>query len=64
MGKYQHDLRVKIAKEAQLKLSVHREQGTKTSMSVFEAAQLHDKIRWTNEISGNDHSIFFAVNMN
>lgn len=53
-----------MVKEAQLKLSVHREKGTGTSMSVFEVAQLMDKIRWSKSHQEEEHSIFFAVSMN
>ncbi|MFM7664333.1 MAG: hypothetical protein ACKO68_07375 [Bacteroidota bacterium] len=64
MGKYQQNLRAKVVKEAQTKLSVHREKGTDTSMSVFEVAQLMDKIRWSKSHQEEEHSIFFAVSMN
>jgi len=64
MGKYQHDLRAKIAKEAKLKLSAHREKGTNTSMSVFEVAELLDRIRTTKTNESFDNSIFFSVSMN
>ncbi|MBM3163997.1 MAG: hypothetical protein FJZ80_00925 [Bacteroidetes bacterium] len=64
MGKHQQNLRVKIAKEAQLKLSVHRARGTGSSMSVFEVAKLMDKIRWSKAHPEAENSIFFSLSMN
>jgi hypothetical protein len=47
-----------------LKLSVHREQGTKSTMSIFEVANLMDQIKKENEASEMEQTIFFSMSMN
>jgi len=51
MAQYQQSLRSKVVREAKLKLSVHREQGTKSTMSIFEVANLMDQIKNCKDLS-------------
>jgi len=64
MAQYQTSLRSKIVREAKLKLSVHRELGTKSTMSIFEVAELMDQIKKDNEATEKEQSIFFSLSMN
>lgn len=64
MAQYQQSLRSKVVREAKLKLSVHREQGTKSMMSIFEVANLMDQIKKDNEASEMEQAIFFSMCMN
>jgi hypothetical protein len=64
MAQYQQSLRSKVVREAKLKLSVHREQGVKSNMSIYEVAELMDKIRMGSEAEEKEQSIFFSVNLN
>lgn len=64
MAQYQQSLRSKVVREAKLKLSVHREQGIKSTMSIFEVANLMDQIKKENEASEKEQSIFFAMSLN
>jgi hypothetical protein len=64
MAQYQQSLRSKVVREAKLKLSVHREQGTKSTMSIFEVANLMDQIKKENEASEMEQSIFFSMSLN
>jgi hypothetical protein len=64
MAQYQQSLRSKVVREAKLKLSVHREQGTNSTMSIFEVANLMDQIKKENEASEKEQSIFFSMSLN
>lgn len=64
MAQYQQSLRSKVVREAKLKLSVHREQGTKSTMSIFEVANLMDQIKKDNEATEMEQAIFFSMSMN
>ena len=64
MAQYQQSLRSKVVREAKLKLSVHREQGTKSTMSIFEVANLMDQIKKDNQASEMGQAIFFSMSMN
>ena len=64
MAQYQQSLRSKVVREAKLKLSVHREQGTKSTMSIFEVANLMDQIKKDNEATEMGQTIFFSMSMN
>ena len=64
MAQYQQSLRSKAVREAKLKLSVHREQGTKSTMSIFEVAVLMDQIKKDNEATEMEQAIFFSMSMN
>ena len=64
MAQYQQSLRSKVVREAKLKLSVHREQGTKSTMSIFEVANLMDQIKKDNEATEMGQAIFFSMSMN
>lgn len=64
MAQYQQSLRSKVVREAKLKLSVHREQGTKSTMSIFEVAALMDQIKKDNEATEMEQAIFFSMSMN
>lgn len=64
MAQYQQSLRSKVVREAKLKLSVHREQGTKSTMSIFEVANLMDQIKKDNEANEMEQTIFFSMSMN
>jgi hypothetical protein len=64
MAQYQQSLRSKVVREAKLKLSVHREQGTKSTMSIFEVANLMDQIKKDNQATEMEQTIFFSMSMN
>ncbi|MCF8220422.1 MAG: hypothetical protein K9I97_02965 [Cryomorphaceae bacterium] len=64
MAQYQQSLRSKVVREAKLKLSVHREQGTKSTMSIFEVAALMDQIKKDNQATEMEQAIFFSMSMN
>ena len=64
MAQYQQSLRSKVVREAKLKLSVHREHGTKSTMSIFEVANLMDQIKKDNEATEMEQAIFFSMSMN
>lgn len=64
MAQYQQSLRSKVVREAKLKLSVHREQGTKSTMSIFEVAALMDQIKKDNQATEMEQTIFFSMSMN
>jgi hypothetical protein len=64
MAQYQQSLRSKVVREAKLKLSVHREQGTKSTMSIFEVANVMDQIKKDNEASEMEQTIFFSMSLN
>lgn len=64
MAQYQQSLRSKAVREAKLKLSVHREQGTKSTMSIFEVANLMDQIKKDNQATEMEQAIFFSMSMN
>lgn len=64
MAQYQQSLRSKVVREAKLKLSVHREQGTKSTMSIFEVANLMDQIKKNNEATEMEQTIFFSMSLN
>jgi hypothetical protein len=64
MAQYQQSLRSKVVREAKLKLSVHREQGTKSTMSIFEVANLMDQIKKNNQATEMEQTIFFSMSMN
>jgi len=64
MAQYQQSLRSKVVREAKLKLSVHREQGTKSTMSIFEVAALMDQIKKDHEATEMEQTIFFSMSMN
>lgn len=64
MAQYQQSLRSKVVREAKLKLSVHREQGTKSTMSIFEVANLMDQIKKDNQATEMGQAIFFSMSMN
>jgi hypothetical protein len=64
MAQYQQSLRSKVVREAKLKLSVHREQGTKSTMSIFEVANLMDQIKKDHEATEMEQTIFFSMSMN
>jgi hypothetical protein len=64
MAQYQQSLRSKVVREAKLKLSVHRKQGTKSTMSIFEVAALMDQIKKDNQATEMEQAIFFSMSMN
>jgi hypothetical protein len=64
MAQYQQSLRSKVVRDAKLKLSVHREQGTKSTMSIFEVANLMDQIKKDNQATEMEQTIFFSMSMN
>ena len=50
-------------KEAKYKLSQHRLQGPKTSLSVFQVARLMDTVkRGESDDTISKHSVFFSMN--
>lgn len=50
-------------KNAQYKLAQHKAQGVKSSLSVFQVAQLMDTVKRGEELEeGNTHSIYFSWN--
>jgi hypothetical protein len=64
MTTYIQKLRNKSVRNAEMKLTRHRELGTNSPYNVFEVAELYDTIK--NADSGNNQAetIFFSVNMN
>jgi len=64
MTTYIQKLRNKSVRNAEMKLSKHRELGIKSPYNVFEVAEFLDTIK--NADSGNTQAetIFFSVNMN
>ena len=64
MAQYQQSLRSKVVREAKLKLSVHREQGNKSTMSIFEVANLMDQIKKNSEANEMEQTIFFSMSLN
>lgn len=64
MAQYQQSLRSNAVRKAKLKLSVHREQGVKSTMTIFDVANLMDQIRMNSEAEEREQSIFFSVNLN
>jgi hypothetical protein len=61
---YMNSLRNKVARNAQLKLSKHRELGTKSKLSVFEVASLLDTLKNVENIEDQRNSVFFSAVMN
>lgn len=59
-----NSLRNKVVRNATLKLSKHRELGTKSSLSVFEVAKLMDKIKTHEHISDRANTVFFSAELN
>jgi len=64
MTAYIQTLRNKSIQHAQSKLSRHRELGTKTSLNVFEVAELMDTLKFSNLQEEAKSSVFFALNLN
>jgi hypothetical protein len=64
MTTYIQKLRNKAVRNAEMKISKHREMGIKSPYNVFEIAEMLDTIK--NAETGNTQSetIFFSVNMN
>ncbi|MDP4638224.1 MAG: hypothetical protein NWR96_08590 [Crocinitomicaceae bacterium] len=54
-------LRTKSISQAKLKLSQHRELGTKSSMNVFEVAELLDSILFAEHKIQNDQKSFDLI---
>ena len=64
MTTYIQTLRNKSIRQAQNKLSKHRELGTKTNLDVFQVAELMDTLKSSSMEDENKASVFFSVNMN
>lgn len=64
MTNYQKSLRSKVARDAKLKLSVHREKGIRSQMTIFEVAELMDQINRCNRADEKEQSIFFSMSLN
>lgn len=64
MTAYIQTLRNKSIQSAQSKLSKHREMGTKTSLNVFEVAELMDTLKFSNFQEETKASVFFSLNLN
>jgi hypothetical protein len=61
---YLNSLRNKVTRNAALKLSKHRELGTKSNLSVFEVAALMDKLKNAQTMEDNRNTVFFSAAMN
>ncbi|MEY3084639.1 MAG: hypothetical protein RL037_819 [Bacteroidota bacterium] len=61
---YMNSLRSNVARNAQLKLSKHRELGVKSNLSVFEVAALMDKLKNAERMEDHKNSVFFSAVMN
>ncbi|MCX6191905.1 MAG: hypothetical protein NT109_06455 [Flavobacteriia bacterium] len=64
MTVYTESLRKKSLHQAKLKLSKHRELGEKSTLDIFQVADLLDKISHNGKELEHDNSIFFSVGMN
>ena len=63
MTTYIQKLRNKSVRNAEMKLSKHRELGIKSPFNVFEVAEFLDTIKNAESVSQSE-TIFFSVNMN
>ena len=61
---YMNSLISNVARNAQLKLSKHRELGVKSNLSVFEVAALMDKLKNAERMEDHKNSVFFSAVMN
>lgn len=57
-------LRNKSVRQAEMKLSKHREMGIKSPFNVFEVAELMDTLKNADCPNSQSEAIFFSVNMN
>jgi len=64
MTAYIQTLRNKSIRQAQNKLSKHRELGTKTNLNVFEVAELMDTLKFSNSEEESKASVFFSMHLN
>jgi hypothetical protein len=64
MTTYIQTLRNKSIRQTQMKLSKHRELGNKSTMSIFEVANLMDKLKSFDTLEASSGSIFFDVSLN
>ena len=64
MTAYIQTLRNKSIQSAQNKLSKHRELGTKTTLNVFEVAELMDTLKFSNLEEDSKSSVFFSIILN
>lgn len=64
MNNLTESLRTKSLHQAKIKLSKHRELGSKSLLNIFQVAQLMDKIINDGKEAEQNNSIFFSVGMN
>jgi hypothetical protein len=64
MTTYIQKLRNKSVRNAEMKLSKHRELGIKSPYNVFQVAELLDTIKNADSENSQAETIFFSVNMN
>jgi hypothetical protein len=64
MTTYIQKLRNKSVRNAEMKLSQHRELGIKSPYNVFEVAEFLDTIKNADSDNTQAETIFFSVNMN
>jgi hypothetical protein len=64
MTTYIQKLRNKSVRNAEMKLSKHRELGIRSPFDVFEVAEFLDTIKNAESGNNNPETIFFSVNMN
>jgi hypothetical protein len=64
MTTYIQKLRNKTVRQAEMKLSKHREMGIKSPFNVFEVAELMDTLKNAEFPNEQTETIFFSVNMN
>lgn len=64
MTTYIQTLQNKAVRQAENKLSKHRELGTKSNLDVFQVAELMDTLKFSISEDENKASVFFSVNMN
>jgi hypothetical protein len=64
MTTYIQKLRNKAVRNAEMKISKHREMGIKSPYNVFEIAEMMDTIKNAETGNTQPETIFFSVNMN
>ncbi|MBM3186741.1 MAG: hypothetical protein ACKO7P_10560 [Bacteroidota bacterium] len=64
MTTYIQKLKNKSVRNAEMKLSKHRELGIKSPYNVFEVADFLDTIKNSDSNNSQAETIFFSVNMN
>ena len=64
MTTYMQSLRTKTIHQAKIKLSKHRDLGERSSLNIFQVADLMDRIHNASKKVEDTNSVFFSVSMN